>query len=48
MPDRSEAAAALEALEAVLTVVLEDAHELAVANAPEAIEARRERVAALR
>ena len=46
MPDE-EMAAALEALEAVLIVVIEEAHELAVASAPGAMEARRKRVAAL-
>lgn len=44
MPDE-EVAAALEALEAVLIGVIEHAHEIAVASPPEAIEARRERVA---
>ena len=49
MPDRDLALAALEALEAVLIVVIEDAHEIAVAGAPEAVEeAHRERIAALR
>ena len=47
MPD-DEVAAALEALEAVLILIVEGAHDLAVARAPEAMEARRERVAALR
>lgn len=47
MPD-PEMAAAFEALEAVLIVMLEDAHELAVASAPEAIEARRARIKVLR
>lgn len=47
MPDE-EMAAALEALEAVLIGLIERAHEIAVASLPEAIEARRERVAALR
>ena len=47
MPDE-EMTAALEAVEAVLIVVLEDAHDLAVASSPEAIEAHRARIATLR
>ncbi len=43
-----ETAAALEAIEAALIVIVEEAHELAVASAPEAVEARRERTEALR
>lgn len=46
MPDE-EMAAALEALEAVLIVNIEEAHDIAVASSPEAIETRRERAAAL-
>lgn len=42
-----EMGAALEALEAVLIVIIEETHEIAVASAPEAIETRRERAAAL-
>lgn len=40
--------AALEALEAVLIVIIEDAHEIAVTSAPEAVDAHGERIAALR
>jgi hypothetical protein len=47
MPDE-ETAAALETIAAALIVVVEEAHELAVASAPEAIDARRERTEALR
>ena len=47
MPD-DELAAALEALEAVLIELIEHAHEVAVARPPEAAEARRERIGALR
>ena len=47
MPDE-DMAAALEAIEAALIVIVEEAHELAVASAPDAIEARRERTEALR
>ena len=47
MPNE-ETTAALEAIEAALIVIVEEAHELAVASAPEAIEAHRERTEALR
>lgn len=47
MPDE-EVAAALEAVEAVLIGMIEDAHEIAVARPPEPLQARRERIAALR
>ena len=47
MPE-DEVAAALEALESVLIVIIEEAHEIAVASAPGAIEAHRDRIAALR
>ena len=47
MPDE-ETAAAVETIAAALIVIVEEAHELAVASAPEAIEARRERTEALR
>ena len=47
MPDE-ETAAALEAIEAALIEIVEEAHELAVASAPEAIEARRKRAESLR
>jgi hypothetical protein len=43
-----EMMAAVEALEAALIVIVEDAHELAVARAPEAAEPHRERIAVLR
>jgi hypothetical protein len=48
MPDPELAAAALEALETVLIVIIEDAHEVAVASAPETVDAHGERVQALR
>lgn len=47
MPE-DERAAALEALEAVLIGLIEHAHDIAVASPPEAAEARRERIGALR
>ena len=46
MPNE-EAAAALEALEEVLIVIVEKAHEIAVASAPDA-DARQERISELR
>ena len=47
MPDQ-EMTAAVDALEAALIVIVEDAHELAVACVPETGKSRRERVSALR
>ena len=43
-----DTAAALEALEAVLIGLIEQAHEIAVASPPKAAEARRHRIGALR
>ena len=47
MPDQ-EMMAALEALEAALIVIVENAHELVIARAPDAAEPHRERIAVLR
>jgi hypothetical protein len=47
MPDQEMMAAVVEALETALIVIIEDAHELAVASAPEAAEPHRERIAVL-
>lgn len=47
MPDQ-EMMAAVEVLEGALIVIVEDAHELAVASAPETAKSHSERMAALR